>query len=668
MSWPGLLCRCRGTAPSVTPSARRLRGKHPSRRDYHLWLEPLEVRNLFALNVWMPNRLDPIGGIDQTNQALQLFQPATTSLEPTTGLTQGSITGSGTFVLTDTSSYTINLYESGTHKGSTTAFTASGTVAASLTEEGTASPAGFSVTSVVLTQTATLSWTYQPPGSSEDGTNTLTVQSLGTVVLDPLFWEGMDWYDPTQQLANTEGFNLNGFSTGSFNLTESGSDAYSFQAAEQETIGGSGGQPIADMLQAGQQTYSLTDAESFTYGNAGSDSFSLTEQGSPSGSSFSFGTVQYNESGSYSTSFDEQGTLTASGTGVGSVTENLNGSGSGGNGGSGSGSGGNGGSGSGGNGGYGSGSDGSIGGTQSQTYSFNDSETDDYSESASSSYTLSGSGSYAASSFSLGCVILNAQGSGQYSLSQSAQETITGTFSALDDDNSLQSYGVAGTLTNNETVTVSGPFSKLTSSSRSEDGQSSYSLTDQGSYSHASYTWANASVSDSASGTYTYNDNTSSTDSYSSTDAASGDATDSFSQSYGAGDANYGASADSGSSTESVTGQDSADDNDQGGGAFNQSFSQAGAAANGSYSLASYTLGVSQSGNFTEAGSSSSSEQGSGSSLETVLDSSSGISSEGGDSSGGDTGGAETLTSQFSFTEQQSSSGSDCRQFRPGQL
>src|SRR5207253_198255 len=80
------------------------------------------------------------------------------------------------------------------------------------------------------------------------------------------------------------------------------------------SITGHGSQPLANLNQAGQQSYALTAGESFRYRNQGEDSFSLSEVGSYGGGSYTLSGITYSESGSDSFGLAETVTQSISGT------------------------------------------------------------------------------------------------------------------------------------------------------------------------------------------------------------------------------------------------------------------------------------------------------------------------------------------------------------------
>ena len=66
-------------------------------RVTYLVLQPLEEAHPDeSVNAWLPQSQDPIGGIPQPNQTLQLFRPVSGSVESQLGLKSGAISLTGT--------------------------------------------------------------------------------------------------------------------------------------------------------------------------------------------------------------------------------------------------------------------------------------------------------------------------------------------------------------------------------------------------------------------------------------------------------------------------------------------------------------------------------------------------------------------------------------------
>jgi hypothetical protein len=375
----------------------------PITRWAHLLFEPLEDRLLFSINVFLPQRPAPIGGISQNQPAFQLFTPATTQLTPLLDLNSGSISVAGSFVLNDTGTYTLSLQESGPQGAGSFVYTEAGPVTYSLTEQGNVTQGGVAVTSIVLTQTVSLGWTYLQTDSSghtvqyQTGTDTFTIQSLGTAVLDPLFWSGFNWRDPTQHISDAHALSLASLSATSFTVNETaGSESYSFQVTSaNETISGNATQALADLSETGQESYAVTDGLSFTFTNQGSNTFTLAEQGAYANGSYSFSSVAYHETGSNSFQLSETGTISQSGTATESATHSF------------------------------TGHNHTLSYGGSDSFQFTSLNTFAYGETGSGTNSLTESGTYGGGCFSLGSVNYSAQGSGTLSLTESGTQTST---------------------------------------------------------------------------------------------------------------------------------------------------------------------------------------------------------------------------------------------------
>jgi hypothetical protein len=276
-------------------------------------LERLEVRELLANNVWLPERLAPLDGTTQTGVGAQLFLPATAMLLPGIGLQNTSVAVSGSWNLDDSGDYSLTLTQAGPFDGSGDRYTfsASGPVTFTLTELGTFSNSGFSSSSVVLTQTATLSWSFvETDGSGQTvqslgGSDTFTVPDGGTAPFDPYFPAGFNWLPLLKQESSLHSLGLTSLAADSLSVGESaGSETYVFQrTGGLATVTGTVVQPLTDdLLESGQQSWSETAVEQFNSTNQGQDSFALSELGTFAGNSYALGSVSYQEAGRRPTS------------------------------------------------------------------------------------------------------------------------------------------------------------------------------------------------------------------------------------------------------------------------------------------------------------------------------------------------------------------------------
>jgi hypothetical protein len=419
--------------------------RNPQRR--HWWvknlspqLEPLEERRLFTNNVWLPQRLAPLDGTSQYNQTTQLFVPAPTGLQGNLQLQSTSVAVSGSFSLTVSGNFSLSLNQSGPYDGSGDRYTfaESGTITFALTELGTFSATGFSTTSVTLSETAALSWSFaETDGSGQtvqslSGTNTFTAQGSGAAPFDPYFPAGYNWLDATQKLSTLNSLGLSGLSADSLAVHEtSGNESYTFlQTNAVATVQGNILEPVSeDLAQTGHDSYSDSSVDQSADTLQGTDSFSLTELGQYANNSYALSSVAYQEQGGTQT-FQQAGTTTDTRSGNGSTTASQA---------------------------Y-SGHNHTLGNSSSDSFQLSALSTGVYGESGSGSYSLYQAGCFGSGSFSLGSLTYNNNGSGNYSLSQNATQTQTGTYSAGSNASGTDSYGISGSLTGTGTATRGGPF------------------------------------------------------------------------------------------------------------------------------------------------------------------------------------------------------------------
>jgi hypothetical protein len=566
---------------------KRRPGKRPNTgqaksiaRPVYPGLEALERRDLFAVNVWLPQRLLPIEGSSQPDQPYQLFQPAGTSLQPTTGLTAATVTLAGSFSLTDTGAYSLSLSEAGPFGSNDCfVFSESGTLSFSVTEQGSVGNSGFSTGSVAPTQTVSLAWSFlETDGAGNTiqyttGSDAFTVQANGATPGDPYFWDGFNWHDPTWQLSARNNLGLTGLAATSLTVTESGTDSFDLEISSgTATITGSGSQPLYDHLtQSGQQSYTDTVSESFTASNHGQDTFSLSEQGSYDGSNFALSSVAFSESGQNSLAFTD--TLTEARGG----TETANGSQA------------------------FSGNLHTFGAASSESFQFSDLTTSHYSESASASYSLYEGGSYGAGSFSLGSLNFSEQGSGGLTLAQTATQTQTGTETATDNAASTDSLGVSGTLTDSGTATLSGNYTYTSLETLQETDSGTFSLSELGGYGNSSWALSTFSLSESASGTVTDQLLDTFTESGSGTITDGGAGTDSYALNYQS--VNTTSAQDTASYQETITESftETSTDSSTATGTDSFSLTEIGSSSGGSIALSSYALSTSETDSYATA-------------------------------------------------------------------
>jgi hypothetical protein len=580
---------------------RQRRPTKPSRRDTHLFLEPLEDRRLFSLNVWMPQRLNPVGAVGQNNQALQLFQPAGADLGTQTGVNSGNISMAASISLVDTGAYSLSLTQTGSITGGGTfTFTESGPLTFSLSEQGTQGASGYAISSVVLTQTASLHWSYVQTNSmgmtvsNQSGTYAFATTSLGTTVLDPFFWDGMNWSDPTTKLTQDRNVMLwMGNSTITVSET-GGSESYTFRVNNgAETItGGNNSTPAGDMLQGGQESYAFSNTGTYSFSNQGADTFTLWEQGTASTHTYSLTSVAYSETGNgaggqslgYGFQFTEGGTISQTGTATLWSNQSA------------------------------SAHSVSLGGNSNASVQFTNNLTYSYSESGSqASYTITEQGGYSFGYFNLSSVAFNSQGNGSYAFGSTGSNTSTGTTASTDYANSTANFGSGPNLDrliNTMTDTNNGTFSALTTSTYTESNTPTFSLSEQGSYNHGCFSLGTVTVTEGGSGSCSFQQ----TDSYSATITGTLSQTGNVSVNFGDGALTggiytSGADTDNAVVTGSYTLQNSSADTLSRSGAMSFSLSVTGSdSATGTISLSSYALSSGQGYSFSLSTSSSSSE------------------------------------------------------------
>ena len=353
---------------------------------------------------------------------------------------------------------------------------------------------GFSVHSLVLTQTASLTWTLIETDSdgntvsSLNGAGVFTTTTPQTGVPDAFLWKGFNWYDLTQQVIQDNNLDIAGADASSFSVHETnGRDAYRFEVANgREIITGVGTAALPEMLQSGGLTYAYTLTSVFTYANFGNSTFTLSEQGFSSAGSYSLDSIVYSETGDntadpnpgFNFAYHESGKILKTGAGSSTSGQSTGGQ--------------------------------SISLSQSidETFHFSDELAYSYAESGSAtSGTLTGNGSFANGSFNFDALTHDAQGAGSYSLDQAETETTVGTFTKIESSGGLQSYGG---LFNSSNQTTRGTFVSTRSSSRSATGAGSFSLTDGGSYAGGSVSLGDVGLTENADSTYSYHQ----TDSY----------------------------------------------------------------------------------------------------------------------------------------------------------
>jgi hypothetical protein len=631
-----------GWLQGIGNKLRPRRKPRPARkwmRPVHLQLEILEDRKLFTNNAWLPLNPQPFDGISAANPAQQLLQPTTTSLLPTLGINSGTLSVSGNFSLTDTGGYSLTLSESGpAGNGDNFQFQASGPVTFSLTEQGTFSQNGYSTNSVVLTQTGTLAWSFlQTDGSGNtvqylSGTNALTTTSNGGAPFDPAFWTGFNWLPLLQQISSQNNLGLGSLSASNVTVSETnGSDNYAWQqTGGLATVQGNVQQPLGDVLgQTGQQTATQTAVEQFSSSNQGNDGFSLTALGSFANGSYALGSVAYQETGSQTLGFNATVANAPSGQGAESGMQSF------------------------------SGHNQVLGDAAGESFDFTSRNTLVYGEKSSGTYSLFQSGSYGNGSFNLGCLNYNAQGTGAESLTQTALQTQTGTFSQSGNVSGTDSYGVAGTLGSSGTTTQQGGFTATLSSTAQESQSGGFTLNELGGYGNGSWGLNCINLSEVLSGTFSQQQVGTTTQTGVSTTTQTGSISDSYALLYVSVSTTSASGSSTASSTQTGTITLTSTSSATAAGSCGYTLSLLGAQQNGSISLSSYVLSTSQNGVTTSVLQSTQTSSGSG--QDSVSGSGNGAanSSYGGVTSAAPSSGSFTGSDSFSYASSNSQTTTD---------
>jgi len=282
--------------------------------------EMLEERLVFSVNVWLPQRLVPIGGASQYNVSDALFQPITVGVQPQLDLRSASVSLAGSFSLSVTGDYDFSVYQSGPDGAYTFFFTESGHVSFTLDTSGTVAGSGYNPSIANLEQDVDVDWTFL---ELDGGGNTVVYASdseqftlaSSNTNLDGHFWAGFNWYNQTSRVVTDNSLPLFALSATSFSLDENGGESYTLQVSNGlNTISGTGSVALDDLLdETGQQTYGLTVIQSFAHTEQGNNSFILAERGSYSGG-HALSSVAYSEQGSSSREYDADSTLSFNGT------------------------------------------------------------------------------------------------------------------------------------------------------------------------------------------------------------------------------------------------------------------------------------------------------------------------------------------------------------------
>jgi hypothetical protein len=604
-------------------------------------LEVLEERRLFANNAFLPNQLAPVDGSSQANVAAQLLDPATTNLMPSLGLQSASVAAAAQASFTDSGGYSLSLLQGGAYdtNGDRYTFQAGGNVSFSLGEQGSVSNTGTSFSTVSLTETASLSWSFVETNSSGQtvqslgGSGTFVAGSNGAAPFDGLFPGGFDWYYEMLAVSNAENLGLNNLAADTVSVQETnGSDNYQLQESNGvATVAGSVRQPLSDVLdQTGQNSYTETAVEQYSDTEEGSDSFALSLLGNAGANlSYDLGTVTYQEQGTNTHLFNATVTDAQSGTGSGSGAQSF------------------------------SGNNHALGASAAQSYQLTSTSTSVYGETATSQFTLAESGSYAGGCFGLNSVTYQDDGSGSSALTQTSVQTQAGTFGDSSNASGTDSYGVAGSLGDGGTSTDAGNFTATSNSTLTDFESGAFTLTEQGGYGNGSWNLSCYNLSESLSGTFAQQQVGTTTQSGQGTSTDSGTSADSYALGFGG--------ADTTSATESATSIDTSTDSFSSSaynsrrqsGASSCTLSEQGSTQGGVVTLTQYVFTAGQSGSWSATAQSNQTSTGSAQDSSTGSDSGNQSSTFASISISNLGNGTVVSTDTLSFTSTDSSSSSD---------
>lgn len=295
--------------------------------------------------------------------------------------------------------------------------------------------------------------------SSQSGVNTFALTSLGSAVVDPLFWKGFNWNNLTNHVIEANNLGLDDTTSADFSVSETtGIENYSLSLTNGLTvITGVGTRPLPEMLQGGTQNYAYTRTSAFSFANHGLNSFSLTETGSRGADYLALDSVVYSESADrlanvltgYTFQFTDAGTVVKAGTGndVQAQTGGQNGL--------------------------------TSVETTTRYYAFSDLQTFSYSENGSAiRFDFSQSGSFTEGHFGFDSVVFTSEGTGSYALNLQKNESSVGSFTTTRTEAGSQSGNLFHALSSAQ----SGSYTSASAVARAEAGNGVFSIGDEGSY------------------------------------------------------------------------------------------------------------------------------------------------------------------------------------------
>jgi hypothetical protein len=620
-------------------SRGKTQNTRPMFRKLHPECEPLENRLVFSANVWLPQQLNPIDGATTYDQSFQAYHTALGDLMPTTGMSSGVATLAGNFALVESGSYPLTVSATGPYGGSNSfEFDETGSSLFCLTIQGSVLAAGFTIASVVLTQTVSLVWQFLQKDSagnvvqSSSGTEDFTLGGTPAAPFDPFFGAGFNWLGPTWRVSADNGLGLPSLAFAALTVTETGGTSnYTFQVTGGElAITGKVQAPLYQVIaQDGQESYSVAVDQIFGTVTQGSASFSLAEAGAYSAGSFALVSVFYSENGASTGVLTETTTRSDSGTGTAGALQNssvnLH----------------------------------TFSSSADQSYRFTELDTLMYTEWAQVTYGLTQLGTFAGGQFSLNSLSDAGLGSGGFSLTLTRATTQTGTTVLTDSQAGTDSMAVAGTMASTGAMVEAGQFTLTAIDTISESESGLFTLSQLGAYGAGSWNLGTASNLQALSGTFSEQYLQTYTLHAAGTITNTGAGNDTYTLNYGSTQTTTGAQTSTLAETLTYASDVTETVGFSAKGTAGVTFSEVGAAQGGTYSLSSYVLSQSIAANQVTQDNFSETDTGTGTAAGTIATSGSDATQYGGTTGSALTGGSVYVNSAFSYTDAIARTGAD---------
>lgn len=612
-------------------------------RKAHLEYEHLENRVVFSANVWLPQQVQPLDGVSGYNQSFQAYHAALGDLMPTVGMSSGVVTLAGNFSLTESGSYPLAISAIGPYGGSDSfEFSETGTSLFCLTAQGSVSATGFSVSSLVLTQTVSLAWAFaeRDPGGNLvqnlSGTSTFVLAETPAAPFDPFFWAGFNWLGPTWHVSSLNGLSLPSLAFSALTVAETGgADSYTMLVTSGSlAITGNATAPLyQEIAQSGQESYSVAFNQSFGTTRHGNASFSLAEAGAYSAGSFALSSVAYSEAGNSTGTMTADTARTDAGTGTGSALQNSTGNLH------------------------------TFSSSSAQSYGFTEVSTLAYAETAQTTYGLTQQGTFGSGQFNLSSLSHSGVGSGGFSLTLTRATTQTGTLSLTDSQAATDSMGVAGILSSGDSTVESGQFTLTSIDTITESQRGLFTLSELGAYGAGSWNLGTVSNIQSLSGTFSEQRLETYTAHSTGTITSTGAGNDSYTLNYGGAQTTSGAETSTLVETLTNVSDITSTNSFSMSGTVALSYSEIGQAYSGTYSLSSYVLTQSIAGNQVTQNNSTQTDSGTGASNGTIASNGSDATQYGGSSGSELSGGSVHVNSAFNYTQFTTQNGTDTLQY-----